>query len=221
MLVAPNMRIIHVCHDGGYHGRVQGPMRTPQQQRSRRRVAALLDAAAEEFAEQGFTAATTTGIAARAGVPIGSLYQWFPDKEALLYGLADRHLTEGASVLLAALDRAQAAADLESAVRVLVEATVEANAGDPRVHRILYQEAPRPPELQARLATLEDALVDWVSAELTRRDVARDRALLRGRTLVLAVEALVHELVLNPPVGTTQQEAVSEVVAAAVAIAQA
>lgn len=200
---------------------MQGPRRAPQQERSRRRVAALLDAAAEEFAEQGFIAATTTGIAARAGVPIGSLYQWFPDKEALLYGLADRHLTEGASVLLRALDRAQAAADMESAVRVLVAATVEANAGDPRVHRILYQEAPRPPGLQARLAKLEDALVDWVSAELTRRGVARERTLLRARTLVLAVEALVHELVLSPPAGTTRQEAISEVVAAAVAIAQA
>lgn len=196
-------------------------MRAPQQERSRRRVAALLDAAAEEFAEHGFTAATTTGIAARAAVPIGSLYQWFPDKEALLYGLADRHLTEGASTLLGALDRARAASDLESAVRVLVEATVEANAGDPRVHRILYREAPRPPELQARLATLEDALVDWVSVELTRRGIAPDRAPLRARTLVLAVEALVHELVLDPPAGTTHQAAISEVVTAAVAIAQA
>jgi AcrR family transcriptional regulator len=195
-------------------------MRAPQQERSRRRVAALLDAAAEEFAERGFTAATTTGIAARAGVPIGSLYQWFPDKEALLYGLADRHLTEGGSTLLAALDRAREAVDLEAAVRVLVEATVEANAGDPRLHRLLYREAPRPPELQARLTTLEDALVDWVADELARRGVARD-APLRARSLVLAVEALVHDLVLDPPAGTTRETAVSEVVAAAVAIAQA
>lgn len=196
-------------------------MRAPQQERSRRRVSALLDAAAEEFAEHGFTAATTTGIAARAGVPIGSLYQWFPDKEAILYGLADRHLSEGASIVLGALDRARAAADLESAVRVLVEATVEANAGDPRVHRILYREAPRPPDLQARLATLEDALVDWVSDELTRRGIARDRTTLRARTLVLAVEALVHELVLGAPAGAAQQAAISEVVVAAVAIARA
>ena len=196
-------------------------MREPQQERSRRRVAALLDAAAGEFAEHGFTAATTTGIAARAGIPIGSLYQWFPDKEAVLYGLADRHLTEGTSLLLGALERAQAAADLESSVRVLVEATVEANGGDPRVHRILYREAPRPAELQARLTTLEDALIEWVRGELIRRGIVRDRVPLRARTLVLVVEALVHELVLDPPAGTDRQAAISEVVAAAVAIAQA
>jgi AcrR family transcriptional regulator len=181
-----------------------------------------LDAAAEEFAERGFTAATTTAVAARAGVPIGSLYQWFPDKEALLYGLADRHLTEGTSTLLDALDRAEAAPNLESSVRVLVEAAVEANSGDPRVHRILYREAPRPPELQARLAALQDALVDRVAGELTRRGIAGDRApTLRARSLVLSVEALVHELVLDPPAGTSRQAATSEIVVVAVAIARA
>jgi AcrR family transcriptional regulator len=201
---------------------MQGPMRAPQQERSRRRVAALLDAAAEEFAAHGFTAATTAGVAARAGVPIGSLYQWFSDKDALLYGLADRHLTDATSALLEALDRAEAAADLESSVRVLVQATVEANSGDPRVHRILYREAPRPPELQARLIALEDALVDWVAGELTRRGIARGRATtLRARTLVLAVEALVHDLVLDPPAGVTRRAAISEVVTVAVAVAQA
>lgn len=201
---------------------MQGPMRAPQQERSRRRVAALLDAAAEEFAQRGFTAATTTGVAARAGVPVGSLYQWFPDKEALLYGLADRHLNEGTSTMLEALDRAEAAPDLRSSVRVLVAAAVEANSGDPRVHRILYREAPRPPEIQARLAALEDALVGWVAEELVRRGVSEHASSpLRARILVLAVEALVHELVLDPPHGTTQQAAISEVVAAAVAITQA
>ncbi|MGY6501008.1 MAG: TetR/AcrR family transcriptional regulator [Acidimicrobiales bacterium] len=200
---------------------MQGSIRQPRQERSRRRVAALLDAAAEEFAELGFSAATTTGVAARAGVPIGSLYQWFSDKDALLFGLADRHLTEAASTLLDALDRARAAADLESSVRILVEAAVEANGGDPRVHRILYREAPRPPELQARLVELEDALVAWVSDELTRRGVALGPAsTLRARTLVVAVEALVHDVVLDPPIGASRPEVISEVVAAAVAIAE-
>lgn len=203
-------------------GLVQRPMRAPQQERSRRRVAALLDAAAEEFAERGYTAATTTNVAARAGVPVGSLYQWFPDKEALLYGLADRHLDDGSSVVLEALDRASAAVDLETCVRVLVEAAVEANSGDPRVHRILYREAPRPPELQARLAALQDALVSWVAEELTRRGIIDgEGSRLRARTLVLTVEALVHELVLDPPDDTTREAAIYEVVAAAVAIAQA
>jgi AcrR family transcriptional regulator len=57
--------------------------RSPKRARGRQRVAALLQAAAAVFAEKGFEAATMTEIAARAGAPIGSLYQFFPAKEAL------------------------------------------------------------------------------------------------------------------------------------------
>jgi AcrR family transcriptional regulator len=57
--------------------------RAPKRERGKRRVAELLDAAAAVFAEKGYEAATMTEIAARAGAPIGSLYQFFPVKEAL------------------------------------------------------------------------------------------------------------------------------------------
>lgn len=194
----------------------------PQQERSRRRVAALLDAAAHEFAEHGFAGSTTTAVAARAGVPIGSLYQWFPDKDALLYGLAERHLADGTDVMLAALEHAEAAPDLETSVALLVEAAVRANSGDPRVHRILYREAPRPPELQARLAELQGVLAEWVAGELTRRGIASGRrATLRSRAVVLAVEALVHDLVLEPPPGVSRREATTEVISVALAVVRA
>ncbi|RDI62499.1 TetR/AcrR family transcriptional regulator [Microvirga subterranea] len=58
-------------------------IRTPQRRRGRERVAALLKAGEEIFAEKGFDAATMTEIAARAGASIGSLYQFFPTKELL------------------------------------------------------------------------------------------------------------------------------------------
>jgi AcrR family transcriptional regulator len=185
-------------------------------------MAALLDAAAIELAEKGYADATTTAIAARAGVPIGSLYQWFPDKDALLYGLLDRHLTDGTDAMLATLERAQAAPDLASCVRLLVQGAVDANSGDPRMHRILYKEAPRPAELQRRLAELQGTLAGWVEGELARRGVASGTpAALRARTLVVTVEALVHDLVLDPPRGVSRRAAVDEVVAVALAIAQA
>ncbi len=57
--------------------------RLPKRARGKQRVAALLQAAAAVFAEKGYEAATMTEIAARAGAPIGSLYQFFPVKEAL------------------------------------------------------------------------------------------------------------------------------------------
>jgi AcrR family transcriptional regulator len=54
----------------------------------------LLDAAAEVFAEAGYTAATTNAIAARATASPGTLYQFFPNKEAMAEALADRYLRE-------------------------------------------------------------------------------------------------------------------------------
>jgi AcrR family transcriptional regulator len=61
--------------------------RVPRRKRGRERVAALLSAGAEIFAEQGYDAATMTSIAARAGASIGSLYQFFPTKYALAEAL--------------------------------------------------------------------------------------------------------------------------------------
>jgi AcrR family transcriptional regulator len=66
----------------------------PRQKRGERRVAALLAAAAEVFAETGYRAATMSSIAEKAGAPIGSLYQFFPSKEALADGLLSRYLSE-------------------------------------------------------------------------------------------------------------------------------
>lgn len=65
--------------------------RKPKQARSLERVNRILDVAEEIFVEKGYAAATTKAIAAKAKVPIGSLYQFFPDKEAILQALAERY----------------------------------------------------------------------------------------------------------------------------------
>lgn len=66
----------------------------PRQARSAARVELLLDVAAEVFEEVGYDTATTNLVAARAGVPVGTLYRWFPDKSALAEALTDRYLDE-------------------------------------------------------------------------------------------------------------------------------
>lgn len=68
--------------------------RQPQQTRSQERVALILDTAAQVFAETGYEAATTNAIAERAGISIGSLYRYFPDKEAILGALAQRYVEQ-------------------------------------------------------------------------------------------------------------------------------
>lgn len=65
--------------------------RVPQQPRAERRLAQLLDAAAGVLAATGYDAATMTAIAERAGASIGAVYQYFPNKEAVVLALRNRY----------------------------------------------------------------------------------------------------------------------------------
>ncbi|WAL65534.1 TetR family transcriptional regulator [Amycolatopsis cynarae] len=66
--------------------------RQPVQRRSARRVEQMLDASAQLIDEVGYESLTTTLIAKRAGVAVGSLYQFFPDKRAVVQALTQRNL---------------------------------------------------------------------------------------------------------------------------------
>lgn len=68
--------------------------RVPRQERGQRRIERILDAADSVFAKEGYEAATTNAIARRARTSIGSLYQFFPNKEAILHALAARYVTQ-------------------------------------------------------------------------------------------------------------------------------
>jgi AcrR family transcriptional regulator len=70
------------------------PRRIPQQPRGERRVASLLRAAACELAESGYDSATMSSIAERAGSSIGSLYQFFPNKESVVEALRSQYVKE-------------------------------------------------------------------------------------------------------------------------------
>jgi AcrR family transcriptional regulator len=65
--------------------------RRPRQNRGQQRVEAILEAAEQLYGEVGYEAASTNEIAARANTSIGSLYQFFPNKEAILHGVVERY----------------------------------------------------------------------------------------------------------------------------------
>jgi len=81
----------------------RAPRRLPRQPRGERRLARILDAAAAVFAEAGYEGATTNAIAARAETSIGTLYRFFPHKDALAQALADRFLADLRALYDAAL----------------------------------------------------------------------------------------------------------------------
>ncbi|WP_169518300.1 TetR/AcrR family transcriptional regulator [Solimonas variicoloris] len=102
----------------------------PAQQRSRQMVDALLDAAEREIGTRGLDATTTNHVAARAGVSIGSLYQYFAGKDAIVEALLQRH----AQRLLAAVDarlRTLLDADPHTVTQRVLEAVFEQVERDP------------------------------------------------------------------------------------------
>lgn len=74
------------------------PRRQPRQERSRQRVDDILDAAAAIIVEEGFDAVTTNFIAEKANIPIGSIYQFYPNKLAILNALNLRYLDRIAAI---------------------------------------------------------------------------------------------------------------------------
>ena len=133
--------------------------RVPVQARGRRTVERILDAAAERFVADGFDATTTTEIAKRAGVSVGSLYQFFPHKEGLLDALAERHI-EGIDEILAAVGQKMSEdVPLEDVVDLIVERIVSFSREQP-FFGVLLVGAGSPPVARAS---------ERLRAELARR----------------------------------------------------
>lgn len=98
--------------------------RTPAQARSRERVERILDAASKVVVEHGVEALTTRGIAAEAGIPVASLYQYFSDRDAILLALVERdtaEMDEQVRADLAALEVLSVAALVETTMRAYVK----------------------------------------------------------------------------------------------------
>lgn len=114
------------------------PRKRPAQARSLVTVNNILEAAARNLAEASGKGFTTNAIAARAGVSIGTLYQFFPSKEAILTELGRRHAQDMNRIMIAA---AASALDqpLPLLVRSLIRAFIAAHANSPQLHLALIE----------------------------------------------------------------------------------
>lgn len=175
------------------------PRKEPSQDRSRATVDAIVDAAARILVKDGYDAFTTNRVAEKAGVSIGSLYQYFPNKEALLSELMRRHTEELEKGVEQMMERAKSA-PLADVVRAAIEHNVRLHLVNPALHRMLSDEVPSLGKL------------DWETAfeERTARRVRQTLESRRGEIIVedldLAVyilthtvEALIHTAVTERP----------------------
>jgi AcrR family transcriptional regulator len=173
------------------------PRKQASQERSRATVDALVEATARILVREGFDKASTNRIAEAAGVSIGSLYQYYPSKEALVAAVIERHNRDLMQIVRAALAEI-ADLPLAEAVRRIVAAAVDAHRLDPRLHRVLAEQIPR----TGRLATIEAFNREYFA--LFRGYLEQHKAKLRAVDLELAafvcvtsIEALTHTAVLH------------------------
>ncbi|MBL9096458.1 MAG: TetR family transcriptional regulator [Alphaproteobacteria bacterium] len=175
------------------------PRKLPEQDRSRATVEAIVDAAARVLVKHGYDAFTTNRVAEKAGVSVGSLYQYFPNKDALLSELMRRHVEEIERGVEGMAELARTA-PLAEVIRVGIEQNAQAHFIDPALHRVLSEQVPRLGQL------------DWMTGFTARMD-ARVREMLEARRaeivvqdidlavyiITRTVEAVVHNAVCERP----------------------
>jgi len=173
------------------------PRKHASQERSRATVDALIEATARVLVREGFDRASTNRIAEVAGVSVGSLYQYYPGKEALVAAVIDRHNQEIMRVVRAALAEV-ASQPIEKAVRRIVAVAIEAHRIDPKLHRVLAEQIPRTGRLENVEAfnretyALFRAYLEGHNDELRMVDLG-----LAAFVCVTSIEALAHTAVLH------------------------
>lgn len=151
------------------------PRKSPVQARSIASVEAILKATIQVLLKTGKERLTTTRVAARAGVSVGTLYQYFPNKSALLRAALQRHMDEIVSVLETSC-REQAGSSLEKMATALVTSFLEAKMRDAKASVALYS----------------------VSSDVDGARIAREMGLKINRSIVAMLARANNELARDP-----------------------
>lgn len=198
------------------------PRKQPGQARSQRTVAHILEVAARVLGERGYAGTNTNLIAERAGVSVGSLYQYFPNKDALVVALHERHGQQMAAMVAAVLS-SRGEDSVAALVQALVRGLLAAHRLEPALHRVLEQEFPFYDAPRSE-SEADQGIAGWVRALLRRHAREQNSGKAGEKDLELQtwvvlrlMEALVHQAVLDPPPGVPPERVEAEIVAVVLA----
>ncbi|MGA1343729.1 MAG: TetR/AcrR family transcriptional regulator [Hyphomonas sp.] len=163
--------------------------RRPKQSRAQSTVSAILEGAAQVLAERGWAGFNTNAVAERAGVSIGSLYEYFTNKQAIADAIVSEHLAKGEALLSAAANNASGKSSLESLVASVVDGFVNLHKDDPRLHRVLSSEVPLSSEARIRVGVLKQRVIALVATAL---DGYSNNPKLTAQLLVETADTLTH-----------------------------
>ncbi len=176
------------------------PRKAPSPQRSRATVESIVDATARVLVREGYDALSTNKVAREAGVSVGSLYQYFPGKEALVAAVMERHSSRMQENIAERMRSARPAATPEEVATELIRAMLGALQAEPRLHRVLVEQVPRIGALRRlhELFSNYERLVEaWL--EEHRELIEVKDAKMASFVLVAAVEGLVNRATLDRP----------------------
>lgn len=171
------------------------PRRRPKQERSRAMVDAIMEATAQVLVEEGYDNASTNRIAKRAGVSVGSLYQYFPDKKALVSELAHRHVREQTRLIALALEQT-GKKPLPELVRGVLRGVTAAHGLNPALHKVLVEQSPVG-AIQELLLGIEVVVRGYI--ERHRDEVRLEDPEIAAFLLVTLVDAALCRAVLYCP----------------------
>jgi len=175
----------HSSVDGLPAGNATAGRRVPTQRRSRERVARIARAAGELCAEVGTDGATMEAIAERAGTSIGSLYQFFPNKDALLHAVAERYAADMLALLEGADPPDAATLPLDEVVVAVLEPFVTFHHTHPGYFALLFA-----PQGSAALRAVRGRVREQLVRRAERLFQARAPELPAGKRRRLALTAV-------------------------------
>jgi AcrR family transcriptional regulator len=193
--------------------------RQPVQQRAQITVDAMLDAAVKLLKRGGVSYITTNRIAETAGVSIGSVYQYFPNKRAIFIALHERHINQVDFVMQRRIMESENAT-LEALITSLIEGVVETHTADPELSDLLQSEVPHRAggtrDFSVRLHQAFRRALAPHSSELGRKLDPDVRAFVVSNM----VEGLGHAIMLRRPAGMSLSRAKAELLRAIMAYLQ-